>query len=123
MYETSMADLSTKVTTLKRSLEEKVIMIECVHILTLPPLKDAAIKHLTEERIRWQDIPFDSHSLAPSRLAVIPPTDTGALSDGGLSDGGGGGGGGDNEKDNTTTRKRKDKKWVRYTLWVLIIFF
>ena len=45
----------------------------------------------------------------------MPPTDTGALSDGGLSDGGGGGGGGDNEKDNTTTRKRKDKKWVRYT--------
>ena len=54
----------------------------------------------------------------------MPPTDTGALSDGGLSDGGGGGGGGgDNEKDNTTSRKRKDKKWVRYTLWVLIIFF
>lgn len=34
MYETSMADLSTKVTTLKRSLEEKVIIIS-VYIYSL----------------------------------------------------------------------------------------
>ena len=43
--------------------------------------KDQAIKHLTEEKQRWNELPFDQHSLAPSRL------DTAALSDGGYSDG------------------------------------
>ena len=71
---------------------------------------------MTEERIRWQDIPFDSHSLAPSRLAVMPP-DPGAISDGGLSDGGGGG-----EEKETSSRKRKDKKWVRECTGLVLSF-
>jgi hypothetical protein len=65
MYETSMADLSSKVVTLKRTLEEK----------------DAAIKHLTDEKVRWHD--YDTHSLAPSRMTTC---DISGLSDGAHSD-------------------------------------
>lgn len=36
---------------------------------------------MTEEKQRWNEYPFDQHSLAPSRL------DSSALSDGGYSDG------------------------------------
>ena len=36
---------------------------------------------MNEEKHKWNEYPFDQHSLAPSRL------DTGALSDGGYSDG------------------------------------
>lgn len=86
MYETSMADLSSKVHSLKRTLEEK----------------DQAIKHLTEDRHRWNEFPFDQHSLAPSRLAT---SDIGTLSDGAVSDG-------TNEfdKEENTTKKKK-KPW------------
>ena len=64
--------------------------------------QDQAIKHLTEDRHRWNEFPFDQHSLAPSRLAV---SDIGTLSDGAVSDG-------TNEfdKEENTTKKKK-KPW------------
>lgn len=63
---------------------------------------------MTEERHRWQDLPFDSHSLAPSRLAN---SDMGMLSDGALSDGGM-----DMEKDESTSNKKKKKPWKVSTI-------
>ena len=63
MYESSMADLSSKVHLLKKSLEEK----------------DLEIRHLTEEKHSWFDV--EGRSLA-SRAA----SEAGMLSDGCLSD-------------------------------------
>ena len=95
MYENSMADLSSKVHLLKKSLEEKVSInktqqqhrmcpfIESLLLSTPPlmiPVQDIEIKHLTEEKHGWYDL--ESRSLAPSRAV----SEAGVLSDGCLSD-------------------------------------
>ncbi len=54
---------------------------------------------MTEEKHRWNEFPFDQHSLAPSRL------DSTALSDGGYSDGTP-----EYEKEEQTTKKPTKKK-------------
>ena len=81
MYESSMADLSSKVHLLKKSLEEK----------------DQEIRHLTEEKHGWFDI--EGRSLA-SRAA----SEAGMLSDGCLSDSA-------MDQPNGKGRKKKKKLW------------
>ena len=83
MYESNMADLSSKMHNLKKTLEEK----------------DAEIRQLNDERQRW-DIGLEGRSLA-SRAA----SDAGGLSDGCLSDGGEAGEEGEKEV------KKKKKPW------------
>ena len=82
MYENNMADLSSKMHNLKKTLEEK----------------DAEIRQLTDERQRW-DISLEARSLA-SRAA----SDAGGLSDGCLSDGGEG-------EEGDKEVKKKKKPW------------
>ena len=82
MYENNMADLSSKMHSLKRTLEEK----------------DAEIRLLNDERQRW-DINLEARSLA-SRAA----SDAGGLSDGCLSDGGEG-------EEGEKEVKKKKKPW------------
>ena len=81
MYESSMADLSSKVHLLKKSLVEK----------------DQEIRHLTEEKHGWFDI--EGRSLA-SRAA----SEAGMLSDGCLSDSA-------MDQPNGKGRKKKKKLW------------
>ena len=81
MYESSMADLSSKVHLLKKSLEEK----------------DQEIRHLTEEKHGWFDL--EGRSLA-SRAA----SEAGMLSDGCLSDSA-------MDQPNEKGRKKKKKLW------------
>eukprot|EP00731_Ephydatia_muelleri_P029738 Em0021g261a len=86
MYENNMADLSSKMHSLKRTLEEK----------------DAEIRLLNDERQRW-DINLEARSLA-SRAA----SDAGGLSDGCLSDGGEG-------EEGEKEVKKKKKPWKRFS--------
>lgn len=70
MYESSMADLSSKVHLLRRSLEQK----------------DREIKHLTDEKTSWLDL--EGRSLASRAVSEAGVLSDGCLSDSAMDEGG-----------------------------------